>query len=320
ADQRRSTPVNAVEPGLTTTVYGGDRWSMVTVNDGHPWRTIAGPPLTITGPSVNGGSPTVNPRVIGRVMLGHGPGLPRSIFSLCYLFRKSFSSTTIRDANHVRTLGDYSKPSHEGYRNTIELLVGNNVVPLRSNTIRIYHHMGGSYYSFSSLILSTRKDRKTPQPYPDVPTTSRKISLRSMDSFQGLTTKIPSSWHRPLAPNLTLYDNESWNDPSDFAKPVKAISLTQDVPSTSDRCLIELENQVQRLMKAHIAPMQHTQVNKITSSYEICSGPHDNQYCMENPEQDFVEYASLHIDETGSWQFAMNQGPRNFNKAANAWK
>ncbi|GJW67383.1 zinc finger, CCHC-type containing protein [Tanacetum coccineum] len=25
------------------------------------------------------------------------------------------------DANPIRTLGDYSKPSHEGYRNTIEL-------------------------------------------------------------------------------------------------------------------------------------------------------------------------------------------------------
>ncbi|GKF51446.1 hypothetical protein Tco_0147913, partial [Tanacetum coccineum] len=25
------------------------------------------------------------------------------------------------DENPVRTLGDYSKPSHEGYRNTIEL-------------------------------------------------------------------------------------------------------------------------------------------------------------------------------------------------------
>ncbi|GJX56654.1 zinc finger, CCHC-type containing protein [Tanacetum coccineum] len=39
------------------------------------------------------------------------------------------------DANHIRTLGDYSKPSHEGYRNTIELPVGNNVVPLQSDTI-----------------------------------------------------------------------------------------------------------------------------------------------------------------------------------------
>nr|GEY48866.1 hypothetical protein [Tanacetum cinerariifolium] len=28
------------------------------------------------------------------------------------------------DANPIRTLGDYSKPSHEGYMNTIELLIG----------------------------------------------------------------------------------------------------------------------------------------------------------------------------------------------------
>ncbi|GJT04770.1 MAK10-like protein [Tanacetum coccineum] len=42
---------------------------------------------------------------------------------------------------------------------------------------------------------------------------------------------------------------------------------------------------------------QPTQVNKITFSCEICSGPHDTQYCMENPEQAFVEYASSCIDE-----------------------
>nr|GEU29597.1 hypothetical protein [Tanacetum cinerariifolium] len=63
------------------------------------------------------------------------------------------------DENHIRTLGDYSKPSHEGYRNTIELPVGNNM------------------------------DCKTSQRYPDVPTTSWRISLRSMDSFQGFTLK-----------------------------------------------------------------------------------------------------------------------------------
>nr|GEW43084.1 hypothetical protein [Tanacetum cinerariifolium] len=68
--------------------------------------------------------------------------------------------------------------------------------------------------------------------------------------------------------NLTLYDNESWNDPIDIAKPVKAISLPQDV-----------------LM------------NKITSSCEICSGPHDTEYYMENPEQAFVDYASSRTDE-----------------------
>ncbi|GJZ51576.1 hypothetical protein Tco_0606091 [Tanacetum coccineum] len=66
------------------------------------------------------------------------------------------------DANLICTLGDYSKPSHEGNMNTIELPVGNNVVPLRSNTIRIHRHMGGSYYSFPCSILSTEKDSKTP--------------------------------------------------------------------------------------------------------------------------------------------------------------
>ncbi|GJZ17636.1 zinc finger, CCHC-type containing protein [Tanacetum coccineum] len=35
------------------------------------------------------------------------------------------------DANPIRTLGDYSKPSHEGYKNTIELPEGNNVFSLR---------------------------------------------------------------------------------------------------------------------------------------------------------------------------------------------
>ncbi|GJR56868.1 hypothetical protein Tco_1499030 [Tanacetum coccineum] len=120
------------------------------------------------------------------------------------------------DENPIRTLGDYSKPSHEGYRNTIELPIRNNV-----------------------------------------------------------------------------------NDPRDFAKPVKAITLPQDVSSTFDHRLIELKNQVQRLMEAHLASTQPTQVKKITTSCDICSGPHDTQYCMEDPEQAFVEYASLCTDETG---------------------
>ncbi|GJZ90083.1 hypothetical protein Tco_0662010 [Tanacetum coccineum] len=79
----------------------------------------------------------------------------------------------------------------------------------------------------------------------------------------------------------------------DFAKPVKAISLPQDVLSTSEHYLIELKNQVQRLMEAYLAPKSFVQVNKITSSCDICSGPHDTQYCMENPKQAFVDYTNL---------------------------
>nr|GEX29598.1 MAK10-like protein [Tanacetum cinerariifolium] len=103
------------------------------------------------------------------------------------------------------------------------------------------------------------------------------------------------------------YDNESWNDPRDFAKLVKAISLPQDVLSTSDRRLIELEKQVQRLMKAHLAPKSSVQVNKITSSCEACSGSHDTQYCMKNPKQAFVDYASSRTDEARSNTFKPQQ-------------
>ncbi|GJV82217.1 hypothetical protein Tco_1518087 [Tanacetum coccineum] len=76
-------------------------------------------------------------------------------------------------------------------------------------------------------------------------------------------------------------------------------TLTNRPVSTSDRCLIELENQVQCLMEAHLAPIQPNQVNKVTTSCEICSGPHDTQYCMEYPQQAFVEYASSRTDEAG---------------------
>ncbi|GJZ84299.1 hypothetical protein Tco_0649638 [Tanacetum coccineum] len=124
------------------------------------------------------------------------------------------------------------------------------------------------------------------------------------------------SW--ALLEDLALYDKESWNDLRDFAKPVKAISMPHDVPSASDRRLIELENQVQRMMEAHLSQSKPVQVNKIASSCEICSGPHDTQYCMENIEQAFVDYASSRSNGVGGKPFATNQGPRTFNEVAHA--
>ncbi|GKE37353.1 MAK10-like protein [Tanacetum coccineum] len=105
---------------------------------------------------------------------------------------------------------------------------------------------------------------------------------KAWTSFKDLLQKVPhhgidlwiqlrdrnakESW--ALLEDLALHDNKSWNDPRDFAKPVKAISLPQDVPSTSDRHLVELENQIQHLMEAHLDPKQPVQVNEITS---LCS-------------------------------------------------
>ncbi|GJS24422.1 hypothetical protein Tco_0453054 [Tanacetum coccineum] len=179
-----------------------------------------------------------------------------------------------------------------------------------------------------------------------------------MDSFQGLTSKVPrhgidlwlkvqifydhvnqatrhAIYHSTngklrdksaeeyweLIEDLTLYDIESWNDPRDFAKPIKAISLPQDVPSTSDCRLIKLENQVQHLMEYHLAHKPSVQVNKIASSCEICGGPHDTQYCMENPEQAFVHCASSRIDKMGGNWFTFKLEQNNLGDAYNpSWK
>ncbi|GKE51737.1 zinc finger, CCHC-type containing protein [Tanacetum coccineum] len=274
------------------------------------------------------------------------------------------------DENPIRTLGDYSKPSHEGYRNTIELPVGNNMVPLRSDTIRLVQN-GCSFRGlrskdpnqhlkdFLKLVdsldldgenrertrlrlfqfslrdqasnwlerllagsITTLEDlttrflaqffppRRTVKLHKDIlmfqqhhreslskawthfkdllqkvshhgidlwlqvqifydhvnPVTRRTIDQSAGGNLHDLNAE--ESW--ALLEDLALYDNESWNDLMDSAKPVKAITLPQDV-----------------LM------------NKITTSCEICNGPHDTQYCMEDPEQAFVEYTSSRTDEAG---------------------
>ncbi|GJY29943.1 hypothetical protein Tco_0405710 [Tanacetum coccineum] len=53
------------------------------------------------------------------------------------------------DANPICTLGDFYKPSHEGYRNTIELPEGNNMLPLRSDTIQLVQN-GCSFHGLRS--------------------------------------------------------------------------------------------------------------------------------------------------------------------------
>ncbi|GKA97278.1 zinc finger, CCHC-type containing protein [Tanacetum coccineum] len=53
------------------------------------------------------------------------------------------------DTNPIHTLGDYSKPSHKGYMNIIKLPVGNNVVPLRFDTIRLVQN-GCSFHGLRS--------------------------------------------------------------------------------------------------------------------------------------------------------------------------
>ncbi|GJY04972.1 MAK10-like protein [Tanacetum coccineum] len=237
----------------------------------------------------------------------------------------------MENENPILTLGDYSKPRHEGYRNTIELPVGNNVVPLRSDTIRLVQN-GCSFYGLrfedpnqhlkdflklvDSLDLDVANRERTRMRLQNSAMTSRcsnnilmfqKHQGESLSEawtyFKDLLQKVPHHGIDLWLQDLTLYENESWNDPKDFAKPVKAMYLPQDVTGTSDCRLNELKNQVQCLMEAHLAPKQPIHVNKISFSCEICNGPHDTQYCMKNPEQAFVDYASSRTNEAGDKWF-----------------
>ncbi|GKA41070.1 hypothetical protein Tco_0733663 [Tanacetum coccineum] len=158
------------------------------------------------------------------------------------------------DENHIRTLGDYSKPNHKGYRNTVELPVGNNVVPLRSDTIRLVKN-GCSFHGLRSEDPNQHlKDFLKLVDSLDLDSENRERTRLRLFQFSlryqasNWLERLPlrdlnaeESW--ALLEDLALYDNKSWNDPRDFAKPVKAIALPQDVPSTSDRRLIELKNQ-----------------------------------------------------------------------------
>ncbi|GJZ43667.1 MAK10-like protein, partial [Tanacetum coccineum] len=272
-------------------------------------------------------------------------------------------------------------PSHKGYQNTIELPDGNNVVPLRSDTIRLVQN-GCSFHELQfedpnqhlkdflklvdSLDLDVANREKThlhlfqfslrdqasnwlERLLVGSISTWEDLTARFLAQFfpLGRTSKIQNnilmfqqhqgepSINWPVVSylsktsknlghyyeDLTLYDNESWNDPRDFAKPVKAISLPQDVPSTSDRRLIKLQNQVQRLMEAHLASKSPVQVNMIASLCEICSGPHDTQYCMENPEQAFVDYASSCTNKAGGKWFTFRPEQNNLGDTSNpSWK
>nr|GEX76837.1 reverse transcriptase domain-containing protein [Tanacetum cinerariifolium] len=150
----------------------------------------------------------------------------------------------MRDENPIRTLGDYSKPSHEGYMNTIELPIGNNMVPLRSDTIRLVQNA----CSFHEL-------------WSEDPNQHLKDFLKLVDSLD-------------FDEDLALHDNKSWNDPRDFAKLVKAIALPQDVPSTSDRRIIELKISTawktsnKPLLTTHPrVPMKRAKLDNITMDF-----------------------------------------------------
>ncbi|GJZ45484.1 zinc finger, CCHC-type containing protein [Tanacetum coccineum] len=84
----------------------------------------------------------------------------------------------MENGNPPRTLGDYSRPSHEGYRNTIELPDGNNLVPLRSDTIRLVQN-GCSFHGLRF---------EDPNQYPS--NWLKRLPVGSITTWEDLTTRF----------------------------------------------------------------------------------------------------------------------------------
>ncbi|GJT09607.1 MAK10-like protein [Tanacetum coccineum] len=100
------------------------------------------------------------------------------------------------DENLISTLGDYSKPSHEGYRNTIELPKRNNVVPLRSNTIRLVQNGCSSYGLRSEYPNQHLKDFLKLMDSLDLDVANREKS-RSISTWEDLTTRFLAQFFLP---------------------------------------------------------------------------------------------------------------------------
>nr|GEV47795.1 hypothetical protein [Tanacetum cinerariifolium] len=141
------------------------------------------------------------------------------------------------DKNLCRTLRDYSQPSHEDYRNTIEVPSENDLAPLRSDTIRLVQN-GCSFYELPSEDPNQHlKDFLKIMDYIDLNVETKERTHLRQTINQAAGGKLrdkndEESW--ALFEDLALYDNESRNDLRDFAQPVKAISMPHDVQRASD--------------------------------------------------------------------------------------
>ncbi|GJW70455.1 MAK10-like protein [Tanacetum coccineum] len=177
-----------------------------------------------------------------------------------------------RDENPIRTLGDYFKPSHEGYRNTIELPVGNNVVPLRSDTIRERTRLRLFQFSLHDQASNWLE----------------RLPARSITTCEDLTTHFLAQ----------------------FFPPGKTAQLRSDV-------LMFQQHHGEYLSEA----WTHYKKSLIMASTFGSNGPHDTQYCMEDLEQAFVEYASSRTDEDGGKWYTFMLEQKNLSDTYNpSWR
>nr|GEY04516.1 protein kinase-like domain, concanavalin A-like lectin/glucanase domain protein [Tanacetum cinerariifolium] len=233
------------------------------------------------------------------------------------------------DVNPIYTLRDYSKPRHEGYMNTIEIPVGYNVVPLRSDTIRLVQN-GCLFYGlrfedpnqhlkdFLKLVDSLDLDRSITtwedlttrflaqfflsgriaklRYYPDQDDTISKINLL----WKFVSEKLDDTPIRDTAGNPVAQMNfTSTNDPirEDLqGKGIKSPSKLISLKYLSQSSLVEKNRNLSSPKRVHVEKRkvdetkEERNVKTNTTEYE------DHEMTVEN-EEEFEEETKDEIEE-----------------------
>nr|GEV64313.1 hypothetical protein [Tanacetum cinerariifolium] len=158
------------------------------------------------------------------------------------------------DENPIRTLGDYSKPSYEGYRNTIELPARNNVEIIEN--LALYDHEG---WDETKEFVKPVKAISKPQ---GVSKTPNQILLEIKDQINFLLKRS-----RPTPTSSSVHTSQAYVNivhlnsfPRNQNKPPKLNTFTfreHTCPSPQPQALeTTFEARIQDYMAAHTERME----------------------------------------------------------------
>ncbi|GKB87551.1 zinc finger, CCHC-type containing protein [Tanacetum coccineum] len=228
------------------------------------------------------------------------------------------------DENHIRTLGDYSKPSHEGYRNTIELPEGNNVVPLRSDFIRLVQNRCSFHELRSEDPNEHLKDFLKLVDSLDLDVANKeRMRLRSISTWEDLTTHFLAQFFPPgrtakLRNDILMFQQHQGESLSKAWTHFK--DLLQKVPHHG----IDLWLQV-RIFYDHVNPATRRTIDQ-SSGGKLCDrNAKDSWELLEDlalfDNKTFVEYASSRTDEAGGKWYTFKPEQNNLGDTYNpSWK
>ncbi|GJV30334.1 zinc finger, CCHC-type containing protein [Tanacetum coccineum] len=199
------------------------------------------------------------------------------------------------DENPIRTLGDYSKPSHEGYRNTIELAVGNNVVPFRSNTIRLVQNRCLFYGLCSEDPNQHLKDFLKLADSLDLD--GENMERTRLRLFQFSLRDQASNWLECLPTgSITTWEDLTTRFLAQFFPPGRTVKPANVYP--------DFQQHPRRIL--YLKPGLFKDYYKNPSFMaSTCgsNGLYDTQYCIDDSEKACVDYTSSHTNEMGERGF-----------------